>query len=293
MKSQIIIYSESVTPRLTYILDFIFGKIIGVTYKITSDFQVFLSSDLPKINYSFRESDELRVKPSGLLFQKGIEAVDTGYAKWNGMHCLFYNQDGAAIPFDLFSASFFLLTRYEEYLPYQADDHGRFSSDQSIVGKHKFLEEPVVQQWVGFLLNVLKLKFSNLTEKKQEFKIEPTIDVDVAFAFVYRNFGRFFMSSGRDFTTLKWNRIIDRILVTSKSKKDPFDTYSYIELIHKKYNFPVSVFYLIGDYSHYDRNIPYDSPEVKGLIKALSDKFSLGIHPSYKAADSADELKKK
>lgn len=293
MDKTLVIYSGKITNRLIYALDMVLTRINGISYQLTENFDEFLSADGPKINYSdFPSDSSLHIVPSGLLYESSIKKVDPKYAKLQGLHCLFTTNVSKEIPFDIFSAAFYMLTRYEEYLPFTPDEHGRFSAEQSVAWKHGFLEEPVVQQWAIFLGRILQDRFRNLIIKKQDFRIEATIDVDVAYAFSHRNFGRMFMASGRDLVTFQWNRLLDRALVGSGSKPDPFDTYSYIEMIHQKFGFPVNLFYLIGDYSHFDRNLPYDSPKVQNLIKSLNNRFSLGVHPSYQAADDFETLKK-
>jgi hypothetical protein len=223
--------------------------------------------------------------------EQGVRNVDPGFMLWNNYPVIFMTDTNNPVPFDIFSASFYLLSRYEEYLPFKPDEHGRFNSDLSVAGKNGFLEEPVVQQWTQLLLKVLKAQFSNIIARRQKFNMEPTIDVDVAYAYLYRNISRFILASGRDITSFNWNHVLDRFLVTFKYKPDPFNTYTYIELLHRKYDLPVHMFFLAGDYSHYDRNIPFHEPSIQELVKQLNDKFFLGVHPSYKAFESFDTLK--
>jgi hypothetical protein len=49
--------------------------------------------------------------------------------------------------FDLFAAAFYLVTRYEEYLPFIADRHNRFEASQSVLFKHGLLERPLINEW--------------------------------------------------------------------------------------------------------------------------------------------------
>lgn len=292
MMEPVIIYTENFSTRLSYIAEIILGSLLGLPYQLTTDKKYFKCSTSPKINYSrYAIENSIQIVPFGLLAEKGVRQVDPGYQKWNNYHIIFLTNDKNPIPFDIFSASFYLLTRYEEYLPFKADEHGRFNSELSVAGKNGFLEEPVIQQWANFLLKVLKENYNYITPRRQKFTLETTIDVDVAYAYLYRNLSRFVLASGRDLTSLKWNRLLDRFLVSVNSKTDPFDTYSYIELVHRKYDLPVYLFFLAGDYSHYDRNIPFDDPAIQDLVKKLSDKFFIGVHPSYRASESIDILK--
>jgi hypothetical protein len=292
MNEPVIIYTEKFSSRLSYIVEVLFGTIYGLPYQITTDKNYFSNSRSPKINYSVQSiENSLHFIPSGLLNETGIRIVDPGHSKWNNFHILFKSDIKSDLPFDIFSAAFYLLTRYEEYLTYKPDEHGRFSSEQSIAGKKGFLEEPVVQQWAQILLKALQERTPGLVPRRQRFTMEVSIDVDVAYAYLYRTFSRYFLASARDITSLKWNHLLDRFLVTVKSKPDPFDTYTYIDLVHRNYDLPVYMFYLAGDYSHYDRNIPFDDPSVQKLISTLNDKFFLGLHPSYKASENFETLK--
>jgi hypothetical protein len=184
-----------------------------------------------------------------------------------------------------------MLTRYEEYLPFKPDDHGRFSSEASVAGINGFLEEPVVQQWTFILLKALQDQNRNIAPRRLKFALETTIDVDVAYAYMFRSFSRFCLATARDLSSFKLNRLFDRVLVSLKSKHDPFDTYTYIDLVHKKYDLPVYLFYLASECGHYDRNLPVAEPSIKKLLKTLDDKFFLGFHPSYRASDSFDVMK--
>ena len=99
----------------------------------------FTQSDGAKINYSGNSKlPGLQIIPQGLLSQKGVEDFNIIHREVNGFHQLFPTSDELAIPFDLFSAAFYLVSRYEEYLPFASDSHGRFMPSQSIAYKKGF-----------------------------------------------------------------------------------------------------------------------------------------------------------
>lgn len=291
MMNPVIIYTENFSSRLSYSVEILLGSLLGLPYQITTDIKYFNNSVYPKINYSrISFENSIQIIPCGLLMEKGVRNIDPEFSLWNNMPVLFFREPNNLIPFDIFSASFYLLSRYEEYLPFRPDDHGRFNSDLSVAGKNGFLEEPVVQQWAQFLLKIMKSQFPNIVARRQKFNMETTIDVDIAYAYLHRNLLRLVLGSGRDITSFKWNQVVDRLLVSLKYKTDPFNTYSYIELLHRKYDLPVYMFFLAGDYSNYDRNIPFYDPSIQKLVKELSDKFFLGAHPSYRAFENFDTL---
>ena len=81
----------------------------------------------------------------------------------------------SVLPFDIFAASFYLLSRYEEYLPHVKDDYGRFTASESIAYKNKFLHQPVVDIWAYKLKDVLLERFENFRFPKRHYKIQPVL----------------------------------------------------------------------------------------------------------------------
>src|SRR4051812_17212268 len=107
-----LIFTSNQSPRLDYILDFVFTNLLGVTYKVTTDIEEFKKSSLPKINYSSeRISDEFFVPSNRLLFSKQIVKQTIEFSQWKGMP-VFFQVNKGDLPFDIFAASFFLVSRY-------------------------------------------------------------------------------------------------------------------------------------------------------------------------------------
>jgi hypothetical protein len=122
-----LLYSHTISSRLQYIADFIGKEIFREPLELTTDKEVFKQSTEPKINYSKEKisQGEYWLQPHSLVFEKDIrpqpiKCFDTNRQK------VFFRTEGDC-PFDIFAASFYLLSRYEEYLPYQKDMYGRYS----------------------------------------------------------------------------------------------------------------------------------------------------------------------
>jgi hypothetical protein len=94
---------------------------------------------------------------SDLLFQQGIHIQELNESALNGCALLFPSKLNAALQFDVFSATFYLVSRYEEYLPHLKDQHGRFKANQSVLYKLGVLNEPVVNQWALLLLESIEI----------------------------------------------------------------------------------------------------------------------------------------
>ena len=115
----LLIYTPKKTPRLNYIFEFIFREILGAEFQITTDKEEFTKSQSPKLNYSDAPfSSEPFIFSSPLLFEKGIREQELKFNLWNETPVLFYSHPRHEFPFDIFAASFYLITRYEEYLPH-------------------------------------------------------------------------------------------------------------------------------------------------------------------------------
>jgi len=287
----ILLYTTKISSRLEYIVNFLFKEILQSKFKIVTDKNELISADLPKINYSDEFIDgSIQIFPAPLLFETNILQKKVMVGEWEGQKILFHNEKGD-IPFDVFSASFYLISRYEEYLPFSADQHGRFEANQSLAGKNGFLYDPVVDQWMCTFSKILKERFPGYESCKREFKYIPTIDVDNAYAYLYKGTVRTLGASMRDLFKLDFNENIKRFQ-TLNGEKDPFDTYGYLDSLHKKYGIEPIWFFLVGNYNAFDKNLPLDNEAFQELIKSISEKAEIGIHPSYESNKDFDQLKK-
>jgi hypothetical protein len=288
----ILIYSSHTSPRLENILKFIFNRILGVHFNITHDPQEFKNSVLPKINYSTQRFEQcIHIEPADLLFESNILQKKIEVSEWNGHKIFFEDHSHADIPFDIFAAGFYLISRYEEYLPFSADQHGRFEAGQRLAGQHGFLYDPVVDQWACMLGEMLQQRYPGFKPCEREFNYLSTIDVDNAYAYLYKGTVRTLGAAMRDLFRLDVDENIKRFQ-TLNGEKDPFDTYGYLDALHQKYKIDPIWFFLVGNYNTYDKNLPLDNEAFQQLIKEISQRAEIGIHPSYESNKSFSQLKK-
>ena len=89
---------------------------------------------------------------NGLLWEHDIREQKIELFEYNGRKAFFernaakYNElkKDNIYPFDIFSAAFYLISRYEEYLPHEKDSHGRFSHTSSLAWRENFIHMPLV-----------------------------------------------------------------------------------------------------------------------------------------------------
>ena len=124
-----LIYTEHNTLRLQYILAFIFGDVFGTEYRLTENREEFINHKGARINYSSAPLDgSFRIPVSGLLEEDSIRELDPGLDKSGSIPVLFHSKDPrngvtgtniSGLGFDLFAAVFYMISRYEEYLPFE------------------------------------------------------------------------------------------------------------------------------------------------------------------------------
>jgi len=280
----VLVYTTGITPRLKYICSLILGQILGLKYHITADIDEYIHSPVARICYNSRPvaQTECLIAPAGLISERGINSHQVNVIDFEGTKALFpiYTKE-SCLPFDIFSASFFMVSRYEEYLPFIRDEHGRFSASSSLAKQKGFLQIPVVNVWARALGTKLKEKYPQLKLKQHVFNFIPTIDVDAAWAFRHKGFFRTLGGFLKDIKNLDNESFVRRYYALLRTEQDPFDSFALIHNLHRKYGLLPVFFILFAGYGEFDKNTPVNNLAFQELIKSLGDEGEVGIHPSY------------
>lgn len=287
-----IFYTPIITNRIKYTANYLLVKIIGVkNLEITDDFSKAEKSNKGVIHYGKSPVSEkfLFIPAHGLLEETGIRNVEP-YPEYNGKFIeLFRIQRRNQIDFDILSAVFYMVSRYEEYLPSIRDQYDRFNAKESIAYKYNFLEVPIVNIWAEFLKEkiVNELGYNHFNLSKYQYIC--TVDIDNAYAFKGKGIVRTIAAFFKSLFLRDIEEIYYRLNVLSGIKKDPYDTYEFLNQLHKKHNCKTIYFFLFANYAKNDKNLPLDSKIFIKLIKSISDFSEIGIHPSFQS-NSYNEL---
>jgi hypothetical protein len=288
-----LIFTDTITPRLQYITDFIGKEIYGKPFELTTDADLFSNHTGPKINYSHKRinNEELLLNNCDLLFENLIREQNISCFGINDFRAFFKTEGD--YPFDIFAASFYLLTRYEEWLPHKKDMYGRYAHENSLAFKEGFLHLPLINIWLNDFKKVLKEKFPNLTTQNSRFTFLPTYDIDEAFSYKHKGFMRTIGGAARQLTTGKLQMLKERIKVLSGRSEDPYDSYCWTDSLHKEYQLnPIYFFHVAQANGKYDKNILPSQPAIQQLIMQHAEKYSIGIHPSWRSGDDESLLEK-
>ena len=111
------IFTASNVPRLSYVVDLIFNEILGLSWQIISDRRKLGKGII--INYSNEViPGSFKLFPARLLFEQGIKKQDILVGNWKELPVFFETPEDSDLPFDIFAATFYLVSRYEEYLDF-------------------------------------------------------------------------------------------------------------------------------------------------------------------------------
>ncbi|MNK29979.1 hypothetical protein D3C87_483850 [compost metagenome] len=280
---QLLVYSPQVTPRIKYIFNFIFREVLRCDFEFTSIAKQFTEYGGPKFSYAENPlGGELFFKACGLLTKNNIEKQNITITDF-GSERVPFAVENSALPFDVFGASFYFISRYEEYLPFTADDHLRFPAEASLQYELGLLKTPVIDQWSIILKNLLLSKLTDLHFGSRKFEFIPTVDIDRAYHFkssgIIKNTARLIRAIAKGDT----ERLSNIVNTGLGKRKDPFDTYQFLHQIHEKYGLSPIFFFLLslkGDSTH-DVNIHPNDELLQKLIKDTAKVAKIGIHPSY------------
>lgn len=283
----ILVYSPKITNRIDYACSLLLGNILKADWELTNNTDRFLNFNGPKINYSNQSFKEkaLNIPAHGFMLERGIHSYVPDIEWNNELPMLFPLKGKNDTGFDALSASFYLVSRYEEYLPHKKDIYGRFEAIESFAFRHNFLKKPVVNHYALIIKKKLLNKFPGYKFANPAFSYIPTYDIDVAYAYRGRGFLRSLLGTMRSLAQLEMNSLAERYRVITGNQQDPYDTYDHQLSLSKKYNIKAFYFILCGNYAHHDKNIAFYSKALFSLVKRLGDYAYIGLHPSFASND--------
>jgi hypothetical protein len=262
---------------------------LGLDFKITNDVDEFYEYPLPKLNYSeLVPENSFNIKPHTVLFDHGIRDYHLQVSSHPKFEKIFFKNTTGTIPFDLLGAAFWLLSRYEEYLPHKGDKEGRFIHKTSLAYQYDFLHYPLVNLWLVELKKCLLELFPLMEFKQREYNYISTIDIDNVYKYKHKGFVRSLAGLVNDRSLAKMKQRMNIIL---QREKDPFDCYDFLIQAHKQSGTKAIYFFLLGDYGPNDKNHSANDLRFQSLIKHLADYSMVGVHPSFGSNNNLKQLK--
>lgn len=313
------LYSPVTAPRLEYILGVIFRDHLRVPYRLTTDRDDWMEVEGTKINYSGENLPVgLAIPPSGILSEtfapgrapvanamQGAGPLEGGVGATAGVGAPGSlgpgaeggprsGAEGSTWPFDLFGAIFYLLSRYEEYLPQAVyDPMGRFDPESSWAVRKGWLERPLVDEWIEALGQALRLdaKGGAARGKGGGAVFGPTYDIDQPWCYQHKGWKANILSAGKAVAKGQWAQFREQADVLGGRKRDPFDNFFWMDQVNEALPAsPVYFFPLAAARTAFDKNPSPGNPAYQSMIRAHSAKYPVGLHPSFFSTTTPGQL---
>ncbi|HEX8546932.1 MAG TPA: polysaccharide deacetylase family protein [Cytophagaceae bacterium] len=291
----LLIHSQLINNRVAYIFKFLFGDILKVDFRLTDNHSEFIDYKGAKFSYgrtAFNDRAIPHFASVDLLFETDVYKQNIEFEKANETsgEVYFYKVKDGTLPFDVFASSFYLLTRYEEYLPHVKDKYGRFNPEDAAAYRGNFLDRPLINSWAMQLKEILLKHYPTLHFPFIPFVFKPTINIDNAYSFKYKGAVRIIFSLLGLLITFNFKTFYQRMLIHLGMEKDPFDTYEKQLSINKQYNLKPIYFILLGNNGKFDKNNSFRNKGYINLINKLEKEVEIGFHPSYISCRSEKQL---
>ena len=271
----ILLYCATPSTRLQYVCNVVFQQHAGLPFRITNNVTEFTSAhDVLRINYSTDAIDaDVHWVPAGLLFETDIRTFIPQTITCNNKPCLF-PVDGGHLPYDVLSAVFYCISRYEEYTCAERDSFQRYPHTASWAFQQGVLNRPLVDEWVLDILLAWEKQFPALTMQRPSFQFIPTYDIDIAYSYYGKPWYKQVAAWARgEFSSwLRWKRGL---------ATDPYDAYAELDGWHRDFGLLPVYFVLLSGGGEYNKNLPVDGEPMQQLVARLQQQYTVGLHPSY------------
>lgn len=291
----------------TYIIEILIGEFLGLSFSIevsdTSNYHLLFEGKEIVIEDHFfnlfpKELGYLKVEaiPKKVTFAENRFTMEKDIPVLFGNGKMIVETNLITCGNDIFSGSFFMLTRWEEYANSARDLHNRFSAKDSLAYKFNFLNRPIVNEYVEMLWGMLiQLGYSE-KRKVQEYEFVLTHDVD--FLRFYKEPKQVIRKMVGDIIKRKSPLSASRTLSEYTQVKinkilDPFDTFSWIMDLSESVNLKSRFYFMSGGVTPFDNHYDINGANSLKLINEIKSRgHIIGFHPSFNAYIDADQWKK-
>ncbi|MFX0132668.1 MAG: polysaccharide deacetylase family protein [Candidatus Hodarchaeota archaeon] len=291
-------------PERIYIIDLFFNEFLGVNYRIIPknirNYELSLQNSKKLIindcffsNYG-DHFEYLKIEniPSKVKYLKNTFLVEDNIPVIFGTDEMIISTKEIKCGIDIFASSFFMLSRWEEYVDKTRDAHNRFPVHASLAYKNAFLDRPIVNEYLEMLWNMLINLGYEGNRKTRSFKFIITHDIDLPLMWIspklfIRNFAADLIKRHTILGAAKTMR--SYILSKVGLENDPFDTFDLLMDLSED-NGAQSNFNLMSEgNSIYKKNYTLDDIFIRKLIKKILKRgHKIGFHPSYETYNNRE-----
>lgn len=276
----ILLYTDAVCSRLNYVAQ-VLSAYWGVNITVTD----IRPQDPTQPVLVYRQETEpnfpLQIVPAGLLGERGVRALELKATTWAGEPVLF--PTAGTVPADILSALFFLISRYEEYWPGDADMYGRYDYRRSWLHQQGQLHRPLAQVWMWLLGKEMQRHYPQVQIRLPEFSQQPSFDIDMGWLYLHKPW----------WLQLWYVRKRDARNVLRGLRRDPADIFSWLDELHDQAGVQPHFFFHVGaTRGKYDKQIPPQHEAMQELVRQVAKRYPVGLHPSWRSGDEPHLLQR-
>lgn len=297
MKSINIFIPKQATQEVKYVFHCLLTEFLGITYTLEvteglSDYKVEVGHRTLIIENHFFKADRFVNNWSKDAYKKSDipSIVDNKSVKINksifkllsifGTSEIEVSNESFRLKSDIIASTFFMLSRWEEYVIKERDSHDRFSAKASLAHKFGFLDRPVVNEYIELLWTILKTMGCTQDRKTRRYTLVPTHDVDTPYLFEKGIENNIRKAGG----FIKRGRFAEffRFMQAKIKNIDPWDTHDLFMDMSEKVGVKSHFFFLPQGQSQHDTKNKLNDNKVKSLIHHIRNRgHFVGLHPTY------------
>ena len=279
----LLVFTPKLTSRIRYIFNHIFYRMLNLKVEFTNSIEDFVAYNGPKLSYSNKPlGKELFFFSHPFLIDQGIHNISVDVLIKKKYPIIFPVNHKSAMELDIFAASFYLISRYEEYLPHLKDSKGRFQLLESIAFKNNFLDKPLVDIWVNDLKLIINRRYKNLIkELSMPKKIIPILEVSDPYLFRQKSFVSTLLQSFNLIWNLKFKTLLYQFYVLIRIFKDPYTEYDFLIKTFNKHKINLISFFRFTQHASDLGAISIFNYSYRLLIKNISDQIQLSLLVSF------------
>ncbi|MGH1462415.1 MAG: polysaccharide deacetylase family protein [Neptuniibacter sp.] len=200
-----------------------------------------------------------------------------------------YESNRIMIHYDILGLVYWMLSRLEEVGRKDLDQHQRFPATSSHAFKHKYLDRPIVDEWLHILGQIIKRQWPGISLKEHFFEMKVSHDVDWPSRYGFSSIGRMVRLMAGD--VLKRQSIKQATmgpLIRIRTKKqllssDPFNTFDFIMSQSEELGLASAFNFICGKTDNLrDAEYVPEHPAIRELMRRIHARgHEIGLHPSY------------
>ncbi len=279
-------------PERRYILRVLLDTFLGVPFHVRvdnrQDWELRLPDGILAINDAFfsrMEGEEYRMKSSLPVEPSWYSDTSTGeeLPVLYGTPDIRVGQDRVTCGIDLFASAFFMLSRWEETVRPERDEHGRFPAIASTACQWGFLDRPVVNLYAETLWQMLLHLGYKGKRKEKKYRLVPTHDIDnVRYPASLKQFAG---------DIIKRKSLREFRLRMKYRRDNPYEIYDRLMDLSEKRGVKSRFYFMAGDRHPFDNLYDMNDPLFLEMTRNIIERgHVIGIHPGYKTWKEPDEL---